>query len=122
MGKSLSSHGDTTVSGGALVLNASGNPLDVKGKLYVTGGSILGAGGSQSVKVSPEEGSIGFIGVEVHGAAGDRISVASDAGTVAEMDAVCMYNIFICFDESVVSGESYTVTAGESSVKAGASK
>ena len=149
MGGGMSSSGGTIViSGGTLYVNASGDGLDANGTIeisggyttvvgptqgdtatldydtsaVITGGTFIGSGASGMAQTfsSSEQGVISInMGSQ---AAGTTITITDTEGsTLATFSPELPFSIIIFSSPSVVSGETYTVTAGAVSERTTAS-
>lgn len=147
-GMSSASNGSIVISGGTLYINASGDGIDANGSLeisdgyitivgpnqgdtatldydtsaIITGGTFIGSGASGMAQTfsSSEQGVISInMGSQ---AAGTTITITDTEGsTLATFSPELPFSIIIFSSPSVVSGETYTVTAGAVSEKTTAS-
>lgn len=147
-GMSSASNGSIVISGGTLYINASGDGIDANGSLeisdgyitivgpnqgdtatldydtsaVITGGTFIGSGASGMAQTfsSSEQGVISInMGSQ---AAGTTITITDTEGnTLATFSPELPFSIIIFSSPSVVSGETYTVTAGAVSGKTTAS-
>ncbi len=147
-GMSSASNGSIVISGGTLYINASGDGIDANGSLeisdgyitvvgpnqgdtatldydtsaVITGGTFIGSGASGMAQTfsSSEQGVISInMGSQ---AAGTTITITdTDGNTLATFSPELPFSIIIFSSPSVVSGETYTVTAGAVSERTTAS-
>ena len=147
-GMSSASNGSIVISGGTLYINASGDGIDANGSLeisdgyitivgpnqgdtatldydtsaVITGGTFIGSGASGMAQTfsSSEQGVISInMGSQ---AAGTTITITDTEGnTLATFSPELPFSIIIFSSPSVVSGETYTVTAGAVSERTTAS-
>ena len=147
-GMSSASNGGIVISGGTLYINASGDGIDANGSLeisdgyitvvgpnqgdtatldydtsaVITGGTFIGSGASGMAQTfsSSEQGVISInMGSQ---AAGTTITITDTEGnTLATFSPELPFSIIIFSSPSVVSGETYTVTAGAVSERTTAS-
>ena len=147
-GMSSASNGSIVISGGTLYINASGDDIDANGSLeisdgyitivgpnqgdtatldydtsaVITGGTFIGSGASGMAQTfsSSEQGVISInMGSQ---AAGTTITITDTEGsTLATFSPELPFSIIIFSSPSVVSGETYTVTAGAVSERTTAS-
>ena len=147
-GMSSASNGSIVISGGTLYINASGDDIDANGSLeisdgyitivgpnqgdtatldydtsaVITGGTFIGSGASGMAQTfsSSEQGVISVnMGSQ---AAGTTITITDTEGsTLATFSPELPFSIIIFSSPSVVSGETYTVTAGAVSERTTAS-
>ena len=145
---SSASNGTIVISGGTLYINASGDGIDANGSLeisdgyitivgpnqgdtatldydtsaVITGGTFIGSGASGMAQTfsSSEQGVISInMGSQ---AAGTTITITdTDGNTLATFSPELPFSIIIFSSPSVVSGETYTVTAGAVSERTTAS-
>lgn len=135
-----SSDGSIVISGGSISINASGDGIDVNGTLEITGGYTTVTGptqgdtstldydvsgaisggtfigtGAASMAQTFTDGAQGVVSVKVgRQSAGTKITLTDDAGTVILTHAPALeYEIVILSDPAVKSGESYTLSVGD---------
>lgn len=135
-----SSEGSILISGGSISINASGDGIDANGTLEITGGYTVVTGptqgdtstldydvsgtisggtfigtGAASMAQTFTDGTQGVISVKVgRQSAGTEIALTDDSGTVILTHAPALeYEIVILSDPTVKSGESYTLSVGD---------
>ncbi len=139
---STNSDGTIVISGGTLYINASGDGIDANGTIeisggyitivgpsqgdtatldydvsaVITGGVFIGTGASNMAQTFSESGQ-GVISVSTGSQeAGTTITVSdSDGNIILEYTPELAFQVFIFSSEDVVSGETYTITAGSAS-------
>ena len=134
------SDGSIVISGGSISINASGDGIDANGTLEITGGYTTVTGpaqgdtstldydvsgaisggtfigtGAASMAQTFTDGAQGVVSVKVgRQSAGTKITLTDDAGTVILTHAPALeYEIVILSDPAVKSGESYTLSVGD---------
>lgn len=138
-GESSSSNGSITISGGTLYINASGDGIDANGSLtisggytvvvgptqgdtatldydtsaVITGGTFIGTGASGMAQTFSDSEQ-GVIAVSAGNQdAGTEITVVDKNGnTVISWTPELSFNVIIVSSPDIVSGETYTITAG----------
>ena len=138
-GGSSSSDGTITISGGTLYINASGDGIDANGSLTISGGYTVVVGPTQGDTATLDydvsaviTGGI-FIGTGASGMAqtfsdaeqgviavtagnqeaGTEITVTDQNGnTIINCTPELSFNVIIVSSPDIVSGETYTITAG----------
>lgn len=141
-GMSSSSDGTIVISGGTLYINASGDGIDANGSIEMSGGSVTVTGPSQGDTSTLDYDTTAvitggtFIGTGASGMAQSFSSseqgvIAVNAGTQDAGTAVVIsdaegntllsyepelaFNVIIFSSPDVVSGETYTISAGSAS-------
>ncbi len=136
---SSSYEGTIVISGGSIYINASGDGLDANGTIEISGGEIISAGptqgdttvldydasatitggtffgtGASSMAQSFSESEQGVIAVSVGTQeAGSTVTITDADGNVLwSYEPELAYEIVIFSSPDIVSGESYTITAG----------
>ena len=138
-GGSSSSNGSITISGGTLYVNASGDGMDANGSLtisggytvvtgptqgdtatldydtsaVITGGTFIGTGASGMAQTfsDSEQGVIAVTAGNQN--AGTEITVTDQNGnTIVSWTPELSFNVIIISSPDIVSGENYTITAG----------
>lgn len=139
-GMSSSSDGTITISGGSLYVNASGDGIDANGSVtisggytvivgptqgdtstldydttaVITGGTFIGTGavGMAQSFSDPEQGVVAVSVSEQ--SAGAEVTLTDEAGnTLISYTPELSYAVVILSSPDLVSGETYTLTAGE---------
>lgn len=139
LGEASSSNGSITISGGTLYINASGDGIDANGSLTISGGYTVVAGPTQGDTATLDYDTSAvitggtFIGTGASGMAqtfsdseqgviavsagnqdaGTEITVVDKNGnTVISCTPELSFNVIIISSPDIVSGETYTITAG----------
>jgi hypothetical protein len=102
-------YGPTTDGNGA---------LDVNGTFLVNGGTLI-ALGSSGMAESPDTSSTqGWVQASLSGSAGTTVSITQSNATIAQFVAKKAFANVVYSSSAITSGQTYTVTAGSSSVSA----
>ena len=138
-GMSSSSEGIISISGGTLYINASGDGIDANGIVEMSGGSVTVVGPTQGdtstldydISATITEGT--FVGTGAAGMAqtfsdssqgvlsvnvgtqseGTTVTITDSQGnTVASFEPELPFQVVIYSSPQMVSGETYTITAG----------
>lgn len=103
--------GTISISGGELAISSKDDPVDAKGEINVSGGTLIGTGKTKTLK--SYSGSQPTLVCSLNGAENTEVSVLSSSFTSA-------FNFsFVVFSSSEISsGSTYTVRAGSAEVSA----
>ena len=119
-GDGIDSNGDLTISGGEITISGSENgangALDYTGEGVITGGTLVAAGNSEMAQNLGDSSTQGVMMVTVDTQeGGSAISLKSDSGEeIVSWNADKTYSSVIVSCPEITKGETYTLTAGDS--------
>lgn len=121
VGDGLDSNGSLTVSGGEVYVSCSSNgsnsALDCDGSAVITGGTVVAAGPNQMAQTFGSSSTQGSALLSVgNQSANSTLTLTDEAGeTLVSWEIPAAYSCVVVSCPGMVVGESYTLTAGESS-------
>ncbi|WP_321970971.1 carbohydrate-binding domain-containing protein [Paratractidigestivibacter sp.] len=119
-GDGIDSNGDLEVTGGETYVfgptSDGDGSLDYGGTAAITGGVVLCAGSSGMAQGFGDSSTQVSVMVSAEGFEGDSITLADADGTVlAQTSALCGYSCIIVSAPGIETGQTYTLTCGDSS-------
>lgn len=113
----IDAEGGVLISGGTTAVTAGENGVKAGGGIVSQGGELLAAGHSKVLKTFDPASTYGFLSCSISGAKGDAVQVSAGGETLCAIETQWAYNTVIYCSSAVVTGGTYTVTGGASSVE-----
>lgn len=113
------STGTVEIAGGTVLVSAETDPIDARGVLTVSGGTVLACGSCKSLKGFSPDSAQTFIQTNVRGEAGGTLTVCDSSGAeLGALTAAHSYNTVLFSSPELTAGQTYTIHAGSTAAEA----